>query len=87
MVKGIISLSMLAYILVVDVADILAVYLFFLFFFYIIISSHGLCPNLVTYPLKVTQFFHPQYRDHKVYKAVRTQKIEKKKKKKKIIIF
>lgn len=35
MVKDIISLSMLAYILVVDVADILAVYLFFFFFFYI----------------------------------------------------
>lgn len=70
---------MLAYIPVVDVADILAVYLFFFLFLYI--SSHGLCPNLVTYPLNVTQFFHPQYRDHKVYKAVRTQKIEKKKKK------
>ena len=34
MVKDIISLSMLAYILVVDVADILAVYLFFSFFLY-----------------------------------------------------
>ena len=35
MVKDIISLSMLAYILVVDVADILAVYLFFFSFFFI----------------------------------------------------